>query len=61
MAALSSQTSLAQFHRKLMKQLHPDKNGHPRSKEAFLKVQEAYAIVKAGNEPAAMTRPSTAF
>ena len=38
---------LPQFHRKLMKQLHPDKNGHPRAKEAFLKVQEAYASVKA--------------
>jgi DnaJ-class molecular chaperone len=29
---------LSQFHRKLMKQLHPDKNGHPRAKEAFHKV-----------------------
>jgi DnaJ-domain-containing protein 1 len=40
-------TTLTQFYRKLIKQLHPDKNGHPRAKEAFHKVQEAYTSVKA--------------
>lgn len=38
---------LSQFHRKLMKQLHPDKNSHPRAKEAFHNVQEAIKAVKA--------------
>lgn len=37
---------LSQFHRKLMKQLHPDKNSHPKAKEAFHKVQEAIKVVK---------------
>lgn len=38
---------LVQFYRKLAKQLHPDKNGHPLAKDAFQKVTEAMEAAKA--------------
>lgn len=43
---------LTQFFRKLAKQLHPDKNGHPQAKDAFQAVQAAMESAQAASKHA---------
>lgn len=41
-----SSSDIKKSYRELAKILHPDKNLHPRSKEAFLKLQQVYSGCK---------------
>ena len=41
--------TLNQYFRRLARLLHPDKNQHPLSKEAFQKLSEAFQAVSNGS------------
>jgi DnaJ-class molecular chaperone len=42
---MDSHQQAIQYFKKLAKQLHPDKNQHPQSSEAFLKLKNAYDTI----------------
>lgn len=51
LAQTQSFSAVSAYYKKIVKQLHPDKNNHPQAKEAFQVVCEAYDQVRQRQAP----------